>query len=178
MQKETATFGGGCFWCLEAIFQEVEGVVSVISGYAGGTCENPSYEAVCTGETGHAEVVQIVYESQKIRYETLLELFFAMHDPTTKNRQGHDEGTQYRSVIFYHSLEQKALAEAFIISHQTTLEKPIVTLLEPLEQFYPAESYHQNYFKNHPFAGYCQAVISPKVSHFWKRYHAFLTRKA
>lgn len=165
---EVATLGGGCFWCLEAVFQDLEGVKQVVSGYAGGDVAEPTYEQVCTGSTGHAEVVQVTYDPQKVSYEFLLDVFFSIHDPTTLNRQGADVGTQYRSVIFYHNEKQEEAAKRKIqeIGDEGIWDRAIVTQLEPLEQFYPAEEYHQNYFKKNPFAGYCRAVISPKVVKF------------
>lgn len=169
-EREQATLGGGCFWCLEAVFNEVEGVEEVVSGYAGGWAENPTYEAVCTGETGHAEVVQITFDPAVISYRDLLEIFFDIHDPTTLNRQGADVGTQYRSVIFYHSEEQRQIAEEVIeeLEASGVWGAPIVTQLEPLERFYPAEEYHQRYYENNPFQPYCRMVISPKVAAFRK----------
>lgn len=167
---EKATFGNGCFWCTEAIFQDLEGVEKVVSGYAGGQVENPSYAQVCSGTTGHAEVLQITYEPQKISYEELLEVFWATHDPTTLNRQGNDVGTQYRSVIFYHNEEQKQLAEQYKkdLDASGAFPKPIVTLIEPVTQFYPAEDYHQNYFKNNGSQPYCAYLIRPKLEKFRK----------
>lgn len=169
---EIATLGGGCFWCLEAVFQELKGVNEVISGYAGGDVVNPTYEQVCTGSTGHAEVVQITYDPGVSDYALLLDVFFSIHDPTTLNRQGADVGTQYRSVIFYHNEDQRNVAKQKIqeIEEQGIWEDPIVTQLEPLVEFYPAEDYHQNYYKKNPFAGYCRAVVSPKVLKFRARY--------
>lgn len=166
MNHEVATFGGGCFWCLEAVFEETRGVIDVTSGYAGGHVENPSYEAVCTGTTGHAEVVQITFDTNVVSYEELLKIFWLIHDPTTLNRQGNDVGTQYRSVIFYHDEAQRKKAKASIEHFQTKFLKPIVTELSPLPIVYKAESYHQDYFKNNPSQGYCVFVVSPKVQHF------------
>ncbi|MEJ2562488.1 MAG: peptide-methionine (S)-S-oxide reductase MsrA [Anaerolineales bacterium] len=165
---EVATFGGGCFWCLEAVFQNLEGVKQVISGYAGGDVVDPTYEQVCTGSTGHAEVVQITYDPLQVSYEFLLDVFFSIHDPTTLNRQGADVGTQYRSVIFYQNEQQEETARRKIqeIGKEGIWERPVVTQLKPLKHFYPAEDYHQNYYKKNPFAGYCRAVISPKVVKF------------
>jgi peptide-methionine (S)-S-oxide reductase len=162
---ETATLGGGCFWCLEAVFEQLHGVTSVKSGYAGGKVENPTYEQVCSGTTGHTEVVQISFDSTKITYRELLEIFFAIHDPTTLNRQGADVGTQYRSVIFYHSPEQQKVAQEMIKKLETsgTWDKPIVTAVEKFRNFYPAEEYHQGYYRNNSIKPYCQAVISPKL---------------
>ncbi|MCS6803207.1 MAG: peptide-methionine (S)-S-oxide reductase MsrA [Chloroflexota bacterium] len=163
---EQATLGGGCFWCLEAVFDQLRGVEKVVSGYAGGTVPNPTYEQVCTGRTGHAEVTQITYDPAVISFRDLLEVFFAIHDPTTPNRQGNDVGPQYRSIILYHTEEQKRIAEETI--RQLEAEKrwpnPIVTEVVPLEAFYPAEAYHQRYFENNPLQPYCQFVVAPKVA--------------
>ena len=166
---ETATFGGGCFWCTEAIFQMLPGVKSVASGFAGGTKENPTYKEVCTGTTGHAEVIQVTYDPKVVSYEKVLETFFEAHDPTTLNRQGADHGTQYRSIILYGNDAQKAAAEKVKAEEQKTLSKPIVTEIVPLKKFYKAEDYHQNYYRDNPNAGYCQAVIRPKVEKFEKK---------
>lgn len=160
---EKATFGGGCFWCLEAFYETFDGVKSVVSGYAGGKTENPTYKQVCTGETGHAEVVQIEYDPKKISYEELLQIFWDIHDPTTLNRQGADRGTQYRSVIYYHNEEQKRAAEKSMKAAGGQFADPIVTELAPLPAFYVAEDYHQDYFRNNPNAPYCAAVIKPKL---------------
>ncbi|HTY36834.1 MAG TPA: peptide-methionine (S)-S-oxide reductase MsrA [Bacteroidota bacterium] len=160
---EKATFGAGCFWCVEAIFERLDGVSSVVAGYAGGTKRNPTYEEVCTGETGHAEVAQITFDPAKISYERLLEVFWEAHDPTTLNRQGADVGTQYRSVIFYHDANQKAAAEKSLAAAQKQFDSPIVTEIEPLKEFFPAENYHQDYYKNHTNAPYCVFVIKPKL---------------
>jgi peptide-methionine (S)-S-oxide reductase len=162
---EKATFGGGCFWCMEAVFEQVPGVKSVVSGYAGGTVPRPNYEQVCTGLTGHAEVVQITYDPKVVSYEQLLDIFFHTHDPTTVNRQGPDEGTQYRSIILYHNDEQKQAALKMYekLTASRAFPAPIVTQLVPLKKFYPAEKYHQNYFRNHPEADYCQIYIVPKL---------------
>ncbi len=169
---ETATFGGGCFWCVEAVFQDLKGVEQVVSGYSGGSMENPSYQAVCTGTTNHAEVVQITYDPEIISYEELLYVFWRTHDPTTLNRQGADVGPQYRSVIFYHNDEQQAIAQK---SKQETdasglWRNPIVTEISPLRNFYPAEDYHQDYFRQNPYQPYCQMVIDPKVRKFKKEF--------
>lgn len=163
-----ATFGNGCFWCTEAIYERVEGVHSAVSGYAGGEVPNPTYEAVCTGSTGHAEVVQLTYDPEVVAYETLLDVFFSTHDPTTLNRQGNDVGTQYRSVIFAHSAAQKAAAKAKIeaLEEAGTYDDPIVTQLEDEATFYPAKDYHQEYFARNPNQGYCRMVIAPKVKKF------------
>jgi peptide-methionine (S)-S-oxide reductase len=160
---ETAVVGGGCFWCVEAVFEEVPGVTSVVSGYAGGQAGNPTYEAVCTGETGHAEVVQITFDPSKVSYARLLEMFWKAHDPTTQNRQGADVGTQYRSVILYQNDAQRTTAEASRVEAQKRLKQPIVTELNPLAKFYPAEEYHQDYFRKNPNAAYCRVVIRPKL---------------
>lgn len=170
--REIATLGGGCFWCLEAVFDEVAGVTDVVSGYAGGRVPDPSYEAVCSGSTGHAEVVRVEFDPAVISFRELLEIFFAIHDPTTLNRQGADVGTQYRSAIFYHSEQQRDAAVAFIEEcHRSGLWRdPIVTELCPAPAFYAAEDYHQNYFVNHPNQGYCSFVVAPKVGKFRKRF--------
>jgi peptide-methionine (S)-S-oxide reductase len=160
---ELATFGGGCFWCIEAIFQRIDGVISVASGYSGGRVENPTYKQVCNGDTGHAEVLQIEFDPKKLSFEKLLEVFWLAHDPTTLNRQGNDVGTQYRSAIFYHSDAQKAAAEKSKKSAQSQFKDPIVTEIAALKKFYKAEDYHQNYFNNNPDAPYCSFVIRPKL---------------
>jgi peptide-methionine (S)-S-oxide reductase len=174
--KETATLGGGCFWCLEAVFEQLQGVEKVVSGYAGGQTAGPSYQQVCTGRTGHAEVVQVTFDPTVLSYGDLLDVFFATHDPTTLNRQGADVGTQYRSVILYQSPEQKRVAEERIaeLNKANVWPGPLVTQVVPLEVFYPAEEYHQGYYRQHPGQGYCQAVISPKVAKFRKRFTARL----
>ncbi len=166
--REVATLGGGCFWCLEAVFEQLRGVERVESGYAGGSVANPSYQQVCTGGTGHAEVVQITFDPKVLSFGELLDVFFDIHDPTTLNRQGADVGTQYRSVIFYHSPEQKRLAEEKIAARNAAGEHrmPVVTQVVPFEAFYRAEDYHQSYFRNNPYQGYCQAVVAPKVAKF------------
>ncbi|NLY10567.1 MAG: peptide-methionine (S)-S-oxide reductase MsrA [Firmicutes bacterium] len=165
---EVATLGGGCFWCLEAVFSDLHGVLRVQSGYAGGTIPNPTYQQVCTGTTGHAEVVQITFEPTIISYSTLLDVFFGIHDPTTLNRQGEDIGTQYRSVIFCHSQEQKEMAQQKIkeIEQEALWDDPVVTAVEEFINFYPAEEYHRNYFALNPDNSYCRMVISPKVAKF------------
>ena len=165
-QREVATLAGGCFWCLEAAFQDLKGVERVQSGYAGGRVANPSYEQVCTGTTGHAEVVQITFDPQVVSFDDLLHVFFTIHDPTTLNQQGVDVGTQYRSAIFYHTPDQKAAAERVMAELQSehVWDDPIVTELKPLEAFYPAEEYHRDYFRRNPNQGYCSAVIAPKVA--------------
>jgi len=162
---ELATFGGGCFWCTEAVFKQIDGVVETVVGYSGGDVENPTYEQVCTGTTGHAEVCQVKYDPEKISYKDLLEVFFKTHDPTTLNRQGADVGTQYRSVIFYHNDVQKNLALEYIkkLEREGVYSKPIVTQVEPLKNFYRAEEYHQNYFEKNPYSTYCIFVVAPKV---------------
>jgi len=171
-QREVATLAGGCFWCLEAAFGQLRGVEGVESGYSGGTVPNPSYEDVCTGTTGHAEVVQITFDPTVVSYSDLLHVFFTIHDPTTLNRQGGDVGTQYRSAIFYHSPAQKAEAERVIAELQAekVWEDPIVTEVRPLAQFYPAEEYHRDYFRRNPNQGYCSAVVAPKVAKVRKLY--------
>jgi peptide-methionine (S)-S-oxide reductase len=162
-QAEKATFGAGCFWCVEAMFAKLDGVQSVVSGYSGGTKRNPSYEEVCTGTTGHAEVAQITFDPMKISYERLLEMFWKSHDPTTLNRQGVDVGEQYRSAIFYHDEKQREAAERSKLEAQKMFENPIVTEIQPLKEFYPAENYHQDYYRNNPNAPYCRLVIAPKL---------------
>ena len=169
---ETATFGGGCFWCMEAEFQRIPGVIHVTSGFAGGHTENPTYEDVCTGSTGHAEVTQIEYDPEKVSYEKLLGYFWDAHDPTTLNRQGADTGTQYRSVILYQNEAQKTAAEKSKAEAQKKFKDPIVTQIVPLKKFYVAEDYHQNYFNDNPNAGYCLVVIKPKVEKFEKKLKA------
>lgn len=170
MKFETATFGAGCFWCVEAVFQQLEGVHTVVSGYTGGTTVNPNYKAVCMGMTGHAEVVQIEFDSDLISFEELLEVFWQTHDPTTLNRQGNDEGTQYRSVIYYHSDEQHKIAEKSKndLEISDTWQDPIVTEITKIDVFYPAEDYHQNYFKLNSTQPYCLLVIHPKLKKFTK----------
>lgn len=167
---ETATFGAGCFWCVEAIFQQLKGVEEVKSGYMGGKIKNPTYKEVCSGLTGHAEVIQLKYDSSIISYKDLLEVFFQTHDPTTLNRQGADVGTQYRSVIFYHNEHQKELAERIKneLNAQKVFDNPIVTEISPATEFYVAEDYHQNYFNNNQYEPYCTYVIKPKMEKFKK----------
>jgi peptide-methionine (S)-S-oxide reductase len=171
-QRETATLAGGCFWCLEAAFQDLKGVEKVQSGYAGGHVANPSYEQVCTGTTGHAEVVQITFDPTVVSFDDLLHVFFTIHDPTTLNRQGADVGTQYRSAIFYHTAEQKATVERVIreLEAEKVWDDPVVTELKPLDAFYPAEQYHRDYYRRNPNQGYCRAVIAPKVAKVRKLY--------
>ena len=175
---EVATLAGGCFWCIEAVFREVDCVANVVSGYTGGTTVNPTYQQVCAGKTGHAEAVQVGFNPSKISYREILEIFFYVHDPTTLNRQGADAGTQYRSAIFYHDKQQKAVAEELIgeLNKAHVWEKPIVTQIVPLDTFYPAGNYHQEYFSRHPEQAYCQMVISPKVSKFRKQWTKWLKR--
>lgn len=168
--NKTATFGTGCFWCSEAIFSELKGVISTTPGYSGGTKVNPTYKEVCTGETGHAEVIQVVYDPSVISFAELLEVFWKTHDPTTLNRQGADVGTQYRSVIFYHDSEQQSEALAYKKSLEEAgiWDKPIVTEITPFTKFYPAEDYHNDYYENNPANGYCNVVITPKLEKFRK----------
>lgn len=173
--QEIATLAGGCFWCLEAVLEEIAGIERVISGYTGGDTVDPTYEQVCSGKTGHAEAVQVRFDASRISYRKILEIFFSIHDPTTLNRQGADVGTQYRSTIFYHSEQQKAIAEELIVKLNTAhlWKNPIVTQIVPLGTFYPAEDYHQGYFAQHPEQGYCRTVISPKLNKFrqqWLKY--------
>jgi peptide-methionine (S)-S-oxide reductase len=171
---EITTLGGGCFWCLEAPFDDLQGVVSVESGYMGGEVDNPSYQDVCTGRTGHAEVVQVTFDPAVISFREVLEVFFTLHDPTTLNRQGHDTGTQYRSVIFYHSPEQKQIAEQTIrdLTAEGLWEDPVVTQIAPASRFWIAEPYHQEYFERNPYQPYCQAVVAPKVRKFRAKFAA------
>lgn len=175
-KTEMATLGGGCFWCLEAVFQDLKGVERVVSGYAGGTVSNPSYEDVCTGRTGHAEVVQVTYDPAMLAYRDLLQVFFAIHDPTTLNRQGADSGTQYRSAVFAHDAEQEAVAREVIadLDKSGVWDSPIVTEVTPLTAFYPAEGYHQEFFRRNPAQSYCRVVIAPKVAKFRKEHLARL----
>ena len=171
-RTEQATFGGGCFWCVEAVLQPLRGVQRVESGYAGGRVPNPTYREVCSGRTGHAEVVQVTFDPDEISYADLLRVFFATHDPTTKNRQGADLGSQYRSIILTHDEAQRATAEAVLreLTEDDVFGKPIVTEVQPLDRFYPAEAYHQDYYRRNPEAPYCQAVIAPKVAKLRQRY--------
>ncbi|MBI5933154.1 MAG: peptide-methionine (S)-S-oxide reductase MsrA [Chloroflexi bacterium] len=177
---QIATLAGGCFWCLEAVFDELNGVVSVESGYAGGHVDNPSYKAICTGTTGHAEVVQVTFDGSVLSYRDLLTVFFTIHDPTTLNRQGADEGTQYRSAIFYHDEAQRADAEAVIreLTEARLWPNPIVTEVAKFEKFYVAEDYHQEYFANNPYQPYCMAVVAPKVVKFRKHFLDKLKKQA
>ena len=176
IELKQATLGGGCFWCLEAVYQQVKGVVHVESGYTGGQTLNPDYDSVCSGRSGHAEVVQIHYDPQLITFKQLLEVFFVIHDPTTLNRQGNDVGTQYRSVIYYHDDDQKAQASEMIhdLNQSDALNGAVVTELSELPTYYKAEAYHQNYFANHPDQGYCAFVVSPKVEKFRKTFSALI----
>jgi peptide-methionine (S)-S-oxide reductase len=169
---ETATLAGGCFWCLEAVYDQLKGVTGVVSGYAGGHVPNPDYRSVCSGSTGHAEVVQLSFDPAQISFKEILEVFFTIHDPTQLNRQGNDVGTQYRSAIFYHNEEQKETAEQVIrnLTEQKLWEKPVVTQLEPYTEFYPAEDYHQEYFENNPYQPYCLVIVAPKVAKFRKNF--------
>ena len=176
--KHIATLAGGCFWCLEAVFDDLQGVLDVVSGYAGGHLPDPAYDEVCTGRTGHAEAVQITFDPALISFRELLDVFFTIHDPTTLNRQGADVGTQYRSAIFYHTPEQKAVAEQVMaeLSAADLWSQPIVTEVTSLNAFYPAEDYHQEYFRRNPYQGYCRAVVAPKVAKFRQKYLARLKK--
>jgi len=169
---ELATLGGGCFWCLEAVYDQLRGVTDVVSGYSGGHVHEPTYERVCAGTTGHAEVVQLTFDPSVIAFEDILRVFFTIHDPTTLNRQGADVGTQYRSAIFYHTEEQKAVAQQLIaaLNAEKLWNAPIVTEVTPYDRFYPAEEYHQEYFARNPHQGYCQFIIAPKVAKFRQKY--------
>jgi peptide-methionine (S)-S-oxide reductase len=175
---EIATLAGGCFWCLEAVYQDMEGVRSVASGYMGGHVDNPSYQDVCMGTTGHAEVVQLTFDPEVTSYREILEVFFAIHDPTTRNRQGNDAGTQYRSAIFYHDESQRAAAEDLIreLNAEGIWSSPIVTEVQPAVRFYKAEDYHQEYFRNNPQQPYCAYVVAPKVKKFHDKFAAKLRR--
>ena len=175
---EVATLGGGCFWCIEAAFQEIRGVINVESGYAGGTTASPTYEQVCTGTTGHAEVVQVTFDPNTISFKDILDIFFTIHDPTTLNRQGADVGTQYRSVIFYHNERQKKIAKQTIKEFDAAKvwDDHIVTTVEPLKKFYKAEDYHKKYFERHPEAAYCRIVIAPKIAKLRKKYREKLKK--
>lgn len=175
---EVATLGGGCFWCLQPVFEELRGVEKVVVGYAGGDVKNPTYEQVCTDETGHAEAVQVAFDPSVISFDEILQVFFAVHDPTTLNRQGNDVGTQYRSAIFYHTLEQKATVERVIKELEASKfwGDPIVTEVTPFSPFYAGEDYHQDYFKKNPWAGYCRAIIAPKVAKFRKKWREKLKK--
>lgn len=170
MATEIATLGGGCFWCLEAVYQQLKGVQAVESGYTGGHVKHPAYEQVCEGTTGHAEVVRVSFESDAVSYREILEIFFTIHDPTTLNRQGNDAGTQYRSVIYFHSPQQQETAKQVIAAMAGVWDAPIVTELSPAETYYEAEDYHQNYFRQNPLQGYCAFVVAPKVAKFRKTF--------
>lgn len=174
MKNEIAVFGGGCFWCTEAIYQELEGVIEVWPGYAGGSTPNPNYEAVCSGQTGHAEAIKIEFDPTKISYQNLLAVFFGTHDPTTLNRQGNDVGTQYRSIILTNSPEQKSAAEAYLVEAQKDVADPIVTEIKTLETFYEAEDYHKNYYARNVLQPYCQFVINPKLSKLKEKFRELL----
>jgi peptide-methionine (S)-S-oxide reductase len=178
--REVATLGGGCFWCLEAVLEPLAGVESVVSGYAGGSVKDPSYKEVCTGRTGHAEVAQVTFDPAVLSYRDLLEIFFAFHDPTTADRQGPDVGTQYRSIILWHTPEQQATAGQVIaeLGERDVFGAPIVTQVVPLDTFYRAEDYHQGYYRNNPTQGYCQAMIAPKVAKLRQKYAARLKKSA
>jgi len=179
-KNEVAVFGGGCFWCTEAVFEELKGVMSVMPGYAGGTVKNPTYEAVCSGTTGHAEVTRVEFDPSQISFRDLLTVFFATHDPTTLNRQGNDVGTQYRSAVFYSSEEQKKETETFIkeLDASDPNGHPVVTEVTPLDEFFPAEDYHRQYYKKNPGAGYCQVIISPKVDKLQEKFADLLKEKS
>jgi len=168
--KQIATFGGGCFWCVEAIVQRLKGVETVVSGYTGGETENPKYRAICSGTTGHAEVVQVTFDANQISFEELITIFMMSHDPTTLNRQGADRGTQYRSIILYHDAAQKTTAEKVLLDLKVVYSNPIVTELVPMEKFYEAEKYHQDYYNRNGSAGYCRVVIDPKVNKLRAQY--------
>lgn len=176
-QTQIATLGGGCFWCIEAVYLELNGVLKVESGYAGGHVANPTYKAVSSGTTGHAEVAQITFDPSVVTFEEILEVFFTVHDPTTLNRQGNDVGTQYRSAIFYHSPEQKKIAEAAKVAAAELWDDPVVTEIEPFEKFYKAEDYHQNYYKENPYQPYCVYVVGPKVKKFREKFKAKLKQQ-
>jgi peptide-methionine (S)-S-oxide reductase len=180
MTIETATLGGGCFWCLDAVFVDVDGVTAVESGYAGGDAPDPSYEQVCGGDTGHAEVVRVSFDTDRISYREILQIFFAIHDPTTLNRQGNDVGTQYRSVIFTHSDEQAATARALVeeLGRQRLFDRPIVTQIAPAPRYWPGEAYHQRYYARNPHQGYCMMVVGPKVAKFRKQFAHRLVKQA
>jgi len=177
-EMDVATLGGGCFWCIEAAFDEIKGVINVESGYSGGTAESPTYEQVCTGTTGHAEVVQVTFDPNIISFKEILEIFFTTHDPTTLNRQGADFGTQYRSIIFYHDEKQKEIAEQVIkeLEASKIWDNTIVTQVEPFKKFYKAEEYHKGYFGRHPEAGYCRIVIAPKIAKLRRKYREKLKK--
>jgi peptide-methionine (S)-S-oxide reductase len=170
MAKEIATLAGGCFWCLEAVYDQLKGVTDVVSGYSGGHVPNPTYQQICNKNTGHAEVIQIEYDTDVVSFGDLLDIFFTIHDPTTLNRQGNDVGPQYRSAIFYHNDEQKRVAESKIRDFSTVWQSPIVTEVTSFDTFYAAENYHQEYFANNPYQPYCQVVVAPKVAKFRKKF--------
>ena len=176
--REVATLGAGCFWCIEAVFDGLQGVECVESGYSGGHLQNPTYEDICSGDTGHAEVIRVTFDPAVVTYRDILDIFFAIHDPTTLNAQGNDFGTQYRSVIFFHTLEQKATADAVIraLTEAKEFSRPIVTEISPAPKFHEAESYHQEYFERNPRQPYCQYVVSPKVAKFRKQFAARLKK--
>jgi peptide-methionine (S)-S-oxide reductase len=176
INTERATLGGGCFWCLEAVYQQIQGVHSVVSGYAGGARPNPSYESVCTGATGHAEIVDILFDPKVVSFRDLLEIFFVIHDPTTLNYQGNDHGTQYRSVIFTHSAQQNQIAQEVVkeLEDAKIYSASVVTQIEAAPIIYPAEEYHQNYFQQHPNQGYCMAVVAPKLAKFRAKFKALI----
>jgi len=176
---ERATLGGGCFWCLEAVYQQISGVKSVVSGYAGGPRPNPTYEAVCTGTTGHAEIVDILFDPKAISFRDLLEIFFVIHDPTTLNYQGNDHGTQYRSVIFTHSDDQTKIANEVVreLENAKIYSSPVVTQIDVAPAIYPAEDYHQNYFQQHPYQGYCMAVVAPKLAKFRAKFKSLIAQQ-
>ena len=178
MKTEMATLGGGCFWCLEAVYKRINGVEKVVSGYSGGASTNPTYKEVCSGQSGHAEVVQITYDADRVSFKELLDVFWVIHDPTSLNKQGADMGTQYRSVIYYHDEEQKNVAGKAIEALESTLDHDVVTELSPLGVFYPAEDYHQDYFDTNPHEGYCMVVIDPKVEKFKEKFASLLKEEA
>jgi peptide-methionine (S)-S-oxide reductase len=178
MKTEIATLGGGCFWCLEAVYKRIDGVEKVVSGYSGGESQNPTYKEVCSGMSGHAEVVQITYDADRVGFNDLLDVFWVIHDPTSLNKQGADMGTQYRSVIYYHDDTQKETAQKAIDDLNGRLDHPVVTELSPLELFYPAEDYHQDYFDTNPHEGYCMVVIDPKIEKFKEKFKTLLKEEA
>ena len=176
LSLERATLGGGCFWCLEAVYQQISGVSAVVSGYAGGAMLNPDYESICSGTTGHAEIVDVYFDPQIVSFRDLLEIFFVIHDPTTLNYQGNDRGTQYRSVIFTHSESQSAVAHAVVkeLEEARIYSNPVVTQIDVAPVIYPAEDYHQNYFRQHPGQGYCMAVVAPKLAKFRSKFQSLI----
>ena len=177
LSLERATLGGGCFWCLEAVYQQISGVSAVVSGYAGGALLNPDYESICSGTTGHAEIVDVYFDPQTVSFRDLLEIFFVIHDPTTLNYQGNDRGTQYRSVIFTHSESQSTTAHAVVkeLEEARIYSNPVVTQIDTAPVIYPAENYHQNYFRQHPGQGYCMAVVAPKLAKFRAKFQSLIT---